>query len=502
LVHLLEATSLTKTFPGVKALANVAFDIQSGEVHVLLGENGAGKSTLVKILTGIYHPDSGDIRIQGGQVRLRTPIEAFHLGIAAIHQEFAIVPYLDVATNIFLGRTPAKGPLGIVDRATLYRQAQYYLDMLGAGIEAHRIVNELGVGKRQLVEIAKALSANARILFMDEPTSALTHDERAHLFKTIRELKSKGLGIVYISHKLEEVHEIGDRVTVLRDGEKIATLAVSKVTVDELIQMMVGRQMTQKFHKSRIEVGKTVFEVKNLSREGVLKDINFIVRKGEIVGLAGLVGAGRTELAQCLFGVDPIDSGEIYVDEKPVTIRNPRDAIANGIALLTENRKKQGLFMNLTVQDNIAIPAINSLNTASTYLRWGVINRGVQRRIVEDYVSKLRIKTPSLLQVVGSLSGGNQQKTILAKWLALNPKFIIFDEPTRGIDVGAKTEIYLLMESLLKQGIGVLMISSELPEILALSDRVLVLAKGRITGEFTQREATQEKIMACAVKYA
>jgi ribose transport system ATP-binding protein len=372
--------------------------------------------------------------------------------------------------------------------------------MLGAGIDAHRTVNELGVGKRQLVEIAKALSANAHILFMDEPTSALPHDERAHLFRTIRELKSKGLGIVYISHKLEEVHEIGDRVTVLRDGEKIATLTASTVTVDELIQMMVGRQMTQKFYKSRTEVGQTAFEVKNLSREGVLKDINFFVRKGEIVGLAGLVGAGRTELAQCLFGVDPIDSGEIYVDEKPVTIRNPRDAIANGIALLTENRKRQGLFMTLTVQDNIAIPAMNAPNTASTYLRWGVINREVQRRIVGDYASKLRIKTPSLLHVVSSLSGGNQQKTILAKWLALNPKFIIFDEPTRGIDVGAKTEIYLLMESLLKQGIAVLMISSELPEILALSDRVLVLAKGRITGEFTQREATQEKIMACAVK--
>jgi ribose transport system ATP-binding protein len=500
LAPLLEAASLTKTFPGVKALAGVDFDIQPGEVHVLLGENGAGKSTLVKILTGIYHPDSGEIRIKGSPARLRTPIEAFHQGIAAIHQEFAIVPHLDVATNVFLGRTPSKGPLGIVDRDSLYRQAQHFLDTLEAGIDAHRTVNELGVGKRQLVEIAKALSANAQILFMDEPTSALTHDERAHLFRTIRELKSKGLGIVYISHKLEEVHEIGDRVTVLRDGEKIATVPAAEVTVDELIQMMVGRQVTQKFFKSPVEAGQTVFEVRKLSREGVLKDINFFVRQGEIVGLAGLVGAGRTELAQCLFGVDPIDAGEIYVDGKPVTLRNPQDAIANGIALLTENRKKQGLFMTLTIQDNITIPAINAPNTSPTYARWGVINRGAQRRIAGDYASKLRIKTPSLLHVVSSLSGGNQQKTILAKWLALTPEFIIFDEPTRGIDVGAKTEIYHLMESLLKQGIAILMISSELPEILALSDRILVLAKGRITGEFTQREATQEKIMACAVK--
>ncbi|HSR13487.1 MAG TPA: sugar ABC transporter ATP-binding protein [Thermodesulfobacteriota bacterium] len=502
MASLLEAVSLTKTFPGVKALANVDFDIQAGEVHVLLGENGAGKSTLVKILTGIYHPDSGDIRIHGKPVRLRSPIEAFREGIAAIHQEFAIVPYLDAATNIFLGRTPCRGPLGIVDRGALYRDAQKYLDSLEAGIDARTIVNDLGVGKRQLVEIAKALSASARILFMDEPTSALTHDERAHLFKTIRELKSKGLGIVYSSHKLEEVHEIGDRVTVLRDGEKISTLPVSEVTVDELIQMMVGRQMSQKFQKEQVAAGETAFEVRRLSRKGVLRDISFSVRKGEIVGLAGLVGAGRTELAQCLFGVDPIDSGEIYVQGKPVAIRNPRDAISNGIALLTENRKKQGLFMSLDVQDNIAIPAINAVRTASAYVRRGVIHRDRQRRVAEDYVSRLRIKTPSLFHMVSSLSGGNQQKVILAKWLALNPRFIIFDEPTRGIDVGAKTEIYLLMESLLKQGIGVLMISSELPEIIALSDRILVLAKGRITGEFTQKEATQEKIMACAVKVA
>lgn len=497
---LLEAKALTKTFPGVKALSSVDFDLRSGEVHVLLGENGAGKSTLVKILTGVHHFDSGEVFIEGTSVNLRNPIEASHKGIAAIYQEFALVPHLDVATNIFLGRTPTKRAFGIIDQRSMYAEAQRFLDSLEAGIDARTIVNDLGVGKRQLVEIARALSARARILFMDEPTSALANDEREHLFSTIRELKAQNMGIVYISHKLEEVHQIGDRVTVLRDGEKIDTVDREHISVDELVRMMVGREMTQKFYKRQQEIGATALEVKNLSRKGVLHDISFAVKKGEILGIAGLMGAGRTELAQSLFGVDPFDSGEILVDGQAVTISSPRDAIAHGIAMLTENRKRQGLFLTLSVQDNIILPAINAKETASQYLHYGVIKRSVQRQVVNDYASKIRIKTPSLEQIVNNLSGGNQQKTILAKWLALNPQVIIFDEPTRGIDVGAKTEIYHLMESLLEQGIAIVMISSELPEILALSDRIMVLSKGRVTGTFSRSEANQESIMACAVK--
>ena len=500
--RILETRGLTKTFPGVQALAGVDFDLEAGEVHVLLGENGAGKSTLVKLLTGISQPDGGQVLLDGVPVTLRSPIEASRAGIAAIHQELSLVPYLDVATNIFLGRTPVKGPLRMVDGGRMYREARGWLDSLQAGIDPRAIVNDLGVGKRQLVEIAKALSTDARILFMDEPTSALTGDERAHLFRTIRDLTAKGLGIVYISHKLEEVHQIGHRVTVLRDGEKIATVAASTVSVDGLIRMMVGREIAQKYHKGQVVACDAALEVRHLRREGVLHDISFTVRQGEILGIAGLVGSGRTELAQCLFGVDPLDGGEILVDGKPVAIGSPRDAVAQGIVLLTENRKKQGLFLGLSVLENITLPALNARQTAVALVRGGVVRRAAQRRIAEEYVGKLRVKTPSLVQAVGHLSGGNQQKAVLAKWLALNPRIIIFDEPTRGIDVGAKTEIYQLMEALLRQGIAVIMISSELPEILALSDRILVLSKGRITGAFGYQEANQEQIMACAVQAA
>ena len=500
--RILETRGLTKTFPGVQALAGVDFDLEAGEVHVLLGENGAGKSTLVKLLTGISQPDGGRVLLDGVPVTLRSPIEASRAGIAAIHQELSLVPYLDVATNIFLGRTPVKGPLRMVDGGRMYREARGWLESLQAGIDPRAVVNDLGVGKRQLVEIAKALSTDARILFMDEPTSALTGDERAHLFRTIRDLTAKGLGIVYISHKLEEVHQIGHRVTVLRDGEKIATVAASTVSVDGLIRMMVGREIAQKYHKGQVVAGDAALEVRHLRREGVLHDISFMVRQGEILGIAGLVGSGRTELAQCLFGVDPLDGGEILVDGKPVAIGSPRDAVAHGIVLLTENRKKQGLFLGLSVLENITLPALNARRAAVALVRGGVVRRAAQRRIAEEYVGKLRVKTPSLVQAVGHLSGGNQQKAVLAKWLALNPRIIIFDEPTRGIDVGAKTEIYQLMEALLRQGIAVIMISSELPEILALSDRILVLSKGRITGAFGYQEANQEQIMACAVQAA
>jgi ribose transport system ATP-binding protein len=498
----LDARGVAKSFPGVRALAGVDFTVCSGEVHVLLGENGAGKSTLVKILTGIYQPDDGEVLLAGAPARFRNPLEAFRAGIAAIHQELSLVPHLDVATNIFLGRTPTTGPLRIVDAGRMYRDAQQQLDTLGAGISARAPVNELGVGKRQLVEIAKALSANARILFMDEPTSALTNEERGHLFRTIRELRAQGLGIVYISHKLDEVHQIGDRVTVLRDGEKIATVRADAVGVDDLIRMMVGREIAQKYHKALVEPSGVALEVRGLSRAGVLHDISFSVRRGEILGIAGLVGAGRTELAQCLFGIDRIDAGEIRVDDRPTSVASPRDAVAQGIVLLTENRKKQGLFLRQSVLDNITIPALNAPQGAAGLLQAGVVRRRKQQQVAAEYVGKLRVKTPSLSQIVGNLSGGNQQKAVLAKWLAVNPKIIIFDEPTRGIDVGAKTEIYQLMEALLREEKAIIMISSELPEILALSDRILVLCQGRITGTFTRQEADQEKIMAAAVRAA
>ena len=504
-VTALATRNLTKSFPGVRALHRVDFDVRGGEVHVLLGENGAGKSTLVKVLTGVHQPDSGECIIDGTPVTIGSPIASFHLGIAAIYQELSLLPHLDVATNIYLGKLPLRH--WVIDKSKLYEDARKVLESLQSDVDPRAQVASLGFGRRQLVEIAKALASKARFLFMDEPTSALDNDDREHLFRIIQELRANGLSIIYISHKLEEVNRVGDRVTVLRDGERVFTGDVAGLTVEELIHHMVGRGLKQKILKEEQLSAATgtsqrevMLEVRHLNRSGLLHDISFSLHKGEILGFAGLVGAGRTEMVNCIFGVDPFDSGEVLVGGVPVRIRSPRDAIRHGIAMITEDRKNTGILGMMSITDNVTIPLINSA-IGDNCVRFGVLQTAAQARVSASYVDKLAVRTPSVRQLVNNLSGGNQQKVILAKWLALRSKILIFDEPTRGIDVGAKDEIYLLIDELLKQGISIIMISSELPELLALSDRIIVLSGGRISGEFRRNETNQEGIMACAVRY-
>ncbi|MDR1536172.1 MAG: sugar ABC transporter ATP-binding protein [Planctomycetota bacterium] len=496
---LLSVRGISKTFPGVKALEEVDFDLAAGEVHALLGENGAGKSTLVKILTGIHRKDAGSIAIGGVETEITDSADARRKGIAAIHQEFALSPHLDAGTNIFLGRIP-NHLFFLANRRRIYRESQEILDRLATGIDARTRVADLGVGKRQMVEIAKALSMNTRMLIMDEPTSALSSEECRHLFKIIAELKGQGIGIIYISHKLDEIHRICDRISVMRDGRKVSTREAGNITVAEIIRQMVGREIGEQFYKGEVERGEPVLEARRLSDRTFLRDISFSVRRGEILGLAGLVGAGRTETARCLFGVSPLASGDILVNGRKVDIRSPRDAVANGIVMLSEDRKGSGLFLPQSLNFNITIAALNAARSRREYFRFGCLDSANQRRRTREYSERLRIKTPSIDQSMRNLSGGNQQKSILAKWLLLNPGVVIFDEPTRGIDVGAKQEIYRLMEQLLSKGMAIIMISSELPEILALSDRILVLSRGRAAGVLERGEATQEKIMTLAVK--
>ncbi|MDR3210398.1 MAG: sugar ABC transporter ATP-binding protein [Planctomycetota bacterium] len=496
---LLSVSGIDKIFPGVKALDGVDFDLRAGEVHALLGENGAGKSTLVKILTGIHGKDKGSIKVLGEEVAFANSAAAREKGIAAIYQEFALATHLDVGTNIFLGRIPNHAWF-IADRRQVYQDAQKLLDRLKSGIDAHTRVAELGVGKRQMVEIAKAISMGTRILIMDEPTSALSSEECGHLFQIITDLKQQGIGIIFISHKLDEIHRICDRVSVMRDGRKVGTLDAGDISVPEIIRLMVGREIGDQYYKRDVEKGEVTLEVRGLSDATFLRDISFTVRKGEILGLAGLVGAGRTETAQCLFGVTPIQRGEILVDGKAVRINSPGDAVANGIVMLSEDRKNTGLFLQQSVTFNVTIAAMNAARSRQEYYHLGCVDVGNQRQHTSEYVNRLSIKTPSIDQIMRNLSGGNQQKTILAKWLLVNPRVIIFDEPTRGIDVGAKQEIYRLMHELLQAGMAIIMISSELPEIMALSDRILVISHGRATGVLDRSEATQEKIMTLAVK--
>ncbi|NPV53930.1 MAG: sugar ABC transporter ATP-binding protein [Firmicutes bacterium] len=486
---------ITKRFPGVLALNKVRFQLRRGEVHVLLGENGAGKSTLIKILTGAYKPDEGTILLRGEEIRIDNPAHAQALGISAVYQEFNLIPHLDAGKNIFLGREPLKEDVvKIIDKRAIYERSSNLLESLGAKIDPRIPVKRLGVASQQMVEIAKALAANAEILVLDEPTAVLTEEETERLFSVVRNLTARGVAVIYISHRLEEVAQIGDRATVFRDGEYVATVDLkgADIDIDYLIQLMVGRRLDEKFPKARVEPGCEVLRVTNLSRKGVLHDISFSLRSGEILGLAGLVGAGRTELARAIFGADPIDGGEIYVEGRLVRIRSPRDAIALQIGLAPEDRKTEGLVQLLPVDRNII------LASAGRVSHRGILNLRRQSEVSWDLVRSLRIVTPNLKQKVMYLSGGNQQKVVLAKWLASQSRIIIFDEPTRGIDVGAKVEVYQLMNELVRRGVGIIMISSELPEILAMSDRILVLHEGRITAELTREEATQEKILRYA----
>ena len=490
---ILELRGVSKQFPGVTALDDVSFALIPGEVHVLVGENGAGKSTLVKILSGIYQPDGGEIVYEGKAVTLRDPHAAQELGISTVHQELNLVPHLDVARNIVLGREPLRGPGGIIDWPAVYRQARELLATLGLDLDPRTPVSRLGVAMQQMVEIAKALIAEARVLILDEPTAAITAEEAETLFSIVDRLKAQGTAIVLISHHLEDATRAGDRATILRDGRLVATRPMAELPIPEMIRLMVGRELTQQYPKQEFAPGPVALKVSGLRRRGVLDDISFEVRRGEVVGLAGLVGAGRSEVARAIFGIDPIDDGQIEIDGKAVRVSHPAQAIAHRMALLPEDRKQQGLVLELSVADNVVLAAPQKLAAPG-----GLAPPAARVTTANRFINALRIKTPSARQKTLLLSGGNQQKVVLAKWLLSDADIFIFDEPTRGIDVGAKVEVYRLVNDLLSRGAAVLMISSELPEVLGMSDRILVLREGRIVAEFNRDEATPEAIMTYA----
>jgi ABC-type sugar transport system ATPase subunit len=490
---------ISKSFPGVRALDEVDLEVYEGEVLALVGENGAGKTTLMEILnphpapTGFYRQDSGRIFLRGEEIRPRNPGEAQALGISFIHQHFNLAPNLTVAENVFLGRELRRSSLlRIVDKDEMRRRTIEILDLLGVDIPPDALVDSLSVAQRQIVEIAKALSRDASLIIMDEPTSALDRDETERLFHVIRRMKSQSVSVIFITHRLEEVFETADRAVVLRDGKQVGAIDTSSADMDTVVRMMVGRELTM-FPKEPSEIGDVILEVRDLSRSGVVENINFQLRRGEILGFAGMVGAGRTEMVRALFGIDKKDSGNIYMYGKEVQIGSPRDGLKAGLGLVPEDRQLQGLILIMAIKENITLPGLNRLS------RWGIINRSDEREIAEHYVDKLMIQTPGIDQPVMGLSGGNQQKVVLAKWLALEPRVLILDEPTRGVDVGAKTDVHALMSEIAGQGIGIIMISSEMPEVLGMSDRIMVMSEGRITGEFARGEATQEKIMNCAM---
>ena len=485
---------ISKYFPGVKALDDVSFELRSGEVMALLGENGAGKSTLMKILSGVYEKESGTMRIMGREYDSFSPKQALEAGVAIIHQELNMCKDLNVAENMFLGREHVSGIL--LNNSEMESIARKYLDELGVDIDPNETVGNLPVSKQQMIEIAKALSVNAKILIMDEPTSALTSREIKELFAIIQRLKSQGCGIVYISHRLEELSHITDRVTIMRDGKYITSGDFSSFTMDEIIENMVGREIKEKFPRVSCPKGRKVFEVRNLNAGRSVRDINFSLYEGEIVGFAGLMGAGRTETTRAIFGVDRKESGTILLDGKEVTINKPADAIRAGIVLAPEDRKKDGLCTKLTIRENMALPNLDIVCG-----RGGVINKGRETKLCDEAVSNLAIKTPNVDVDAGSLSGGNQQKIVVGKWLARNSRVVMFDEPTRGIDVGAKVEIYRIMNRLKEQGIAVMFVSSEMPEVMGIADRIIVMCDGRITGELDAEEATQNEILKYATQF-
>jgi len=498
----LRMQDISKSFPGVQALDRVHMEVQPGEVHALLGENGAGKSTLMKILSGVYQPDSGEILIEDRSVQFSDTRAAEQAGIAIIHQELNLIPQMTVAENIYLGREP-RTKFGLVDYKTMRQAAETELQQLEVRIPVQARIADLRVGEQQLVEIAKALSLHAKVVIMDEPTSALSETEVEKLFKVIRRLQRTGVAIIYISHKLEEIFAIADKVTVLRDGKYIGTCVVKESTAQQLVSMMVGRELAVLFPKEKARVGEELLRVEGLtvrhpsqSHRNLLEDIHLSLRRGEILGIAGLMGSGRTELLMTLFGASPGQrvAGKLFVRSRPVELHSPQQAIQYGLALVTEDRKAQGLFLQLPVQWNISIAGLRQV-----VKRW-VLRHKLEKAMAQRYIDQLRIKVPSLAGAVETLSGGNQQKVILAKWMATTPSILLLDDPTRGVDVGAKAEIYHLMNQFAEQGIGVIMVSSELPEILAMSDRILVLSEGRMVAEFSREEASEEKIMTAATR--
>ncbi len=489
---------ITKTFPGVKALDDVHLHLRSGEVMALLGENGAGKSTLMKILSGVYTRDSGDLTVFGQKIEgdLDTK-KAQALGIAIIHQELNMCQHLTVAANMFLGRELIKG--GRLDKAEMNRQAIEQLAKLGIhDLDPNTIIGDLPVGRQQMVEIAKALLINAKVLVMDEPSSSLTNAEITEMFRIVHELKAMGTAIVYISHRLQELHHIVDSVTIMRDGKYITEGKFTDFTMEQIIANMVGREITNQFPRDTVPKGKKILEVKNFNAGKMVRDVSFDVFEGEVLGFSGLVGAGRTETMRAVFGADLVDSGTLILDGKQITVQNPEDAIRQGIVLAPEDRKKEGLCTKLSIRDNIALPNLDII-CGKNFL--GTINKKVENDMIEKGKNSLTIKMPNADVQAGSLSGGNQQKVVVAKWLARQSRVIIFDEPTRGIDVAAKVEIYEIINELKKQGVGVIVVSSEMPEVMGISDRIIVMCNGRITGEVDPRNTTEEEIMTYATQF-
>lgn len=486
---LLRLEGITKRFPGVLALDGVSFDVCVGEVHAVCGENGAGKSTLMKVISGQYQPDAGALHYRGEVCRFESTADSEAAGIAIIHQELNLVPHLTVEENIYLAREPRKGWL--IDRAKLRRDAQRCLDRLGVAIAPNALVKTLSVAQQQMVEIAKALSLNAQVLIMDEPTSSLTETETAQLFAIIHELKRTGVGIVYISHRLDELAQIVDRVTVLRDGRHVATDHFANTGVDQIVAKMVGRALDDVFPKrTSVPTHDVLLRATGLTRKGVFHDVSFDLRRGEILGFAGLMGAGRTEVARAIFGADPLDAGQVMLGEEVLDIRSPVDAVQHGLAYLSEDRKHDGLALKMTVAQNITLAHMEAVSN-----RAGMIRFDKEEAAAARYIKALDIRTPSSQQIVRLLSGGNQQKLVISKWLFRESRVLFFDEPTRGIDVGAKYAIYQLLDQLAAQGIGVVMISSELPEIMGMTDRVAVFHEGRLVTTLTTRDTSQEDVM-------
>ena len=499
-MNIVEMRNINKSFPGVKALSNISFSVKPGEVHVLLGENGAGKSTLMKVLSGVYHPDSGSIVLNGVEHSKLNPRLSREGGISIIYQELSVVNWLDIRENIFMGRMQSKkfGPVSTIDYTKLNQDTKKLLKQVNLDkYEPNKMASELSISEKQMLEIAKAISFDAKCIVMDEPTSSLTESEVKKLFEIIRDLKSKGIGIVFISHKLSEIKEIGDRISILKDGNYVGTWNVSDLSEEDMVRLMVGRELEKSYQEGHGAFGEVVFEVKNLSRkDGKVQDFHMQVRKGEIVGLSGLVGAGRSEAMEAIFGAVPKTSGEILLEGKRLDIHTPYDALKNGIGLVTENRRETGFFQNFSNKRNISIASL--LKKSKLGGVCGLIQEKNEKQMAEKAKLDLQIKWAGDAQLTKNLSGGNQQKVILGKWISAGVKVLIFDEPTKGIDVGTKSEIYKMMRRLAENGIIVIVVSSEMPELLAVCDRIMVMAEGKVRGEFDIAEATEEKLAMLA----
>ena len=486
---MIRMSGISKAFSGNVVLNNVEFELHDGEIHALMGENGAGKSTLMKILCGICEKDAGSVMVDGQEMEFKSPKDSEAQGIAIIHQELNILPDLSVAENLFLGKEKTYGLFGILRKKEMHKEAKELLAKLGLDIDPSARAGDLSVGKQQIIEIAKAIASNAKYIIMDEPTAALTDREIETLFKTVRELKAKGISFVYISHRMEEIFAICDRITILRDGTYVGVREIPKTTFDEIVAMMVGRELGERFPSRKAVIGEVKLQVNNLSADGAFEDVSFMVRKGEILGVAGLMGAGRTEVAQALFGYRKATAGEILIDGKPVKIHSPIDAMKQKIGFVSEDRKTEGLILDFSIKENIMLTNLDKGSKS------GVILPKLENKMVAKYIEQLRIRTASAEQSAKSLSGGNQQKIVIAKWLGTDPQILILDEPTRGVDIGAKKEIYQIMNNLAEAGVSILMISSELPEVIGMADRVMVMHEGKVTGTLTKKDMTQEKIM-------